>query len=192
MHIQFRIFPVSLATNSYSLLELGRYAVHREDSMCTHYMKHTDHCVLNLQRGLGGVGDFAVTCGYIPQFFPRLSRSSSLSVLQERTSHCVHRKNHRSCGNTGPCMPRCVSCGHPFSALLRGTYKVFCLTGGVFMCVHVCRYTYPYMLCAGYSCSCTYVWRPEVNIRYCLIKLYTFENFYFMCMYVYVNVHVCR
>lgn len=82
MHTRFRIFPVSPATNSSSLLDASRHAVHREDSMCTHYVKHTYHCVLNPQRGLGGAGDFAVTRGYIPQLFPRIGSSSSLSVLQ--------------------------------------------------------------------------------------------------------------
>lgn len=150
--------------------------------MCTHYMTYTCQCVLNPQRGLGGVGDFAVHMWLHPtvlpmvkqQFLPFSAAGKGLHTGHS-SSHCVCRKNHRPCGNTGPCMPRCVSCGHPFSASLRGTYMVFCLTGGqTFMCVRVCRYTYLYMLCAGYSCLCIYVWRPEVNIRCCLVKLYTF------------------
>ena len=41
------------------------------------------------------------------------------------------------------------------------------------------------------SLATVQVWRPEGNIRWCLIKLHTFKKFYFMCIYVYVNVHMC-
>lgn len=169
------------AQTIHSLLGLGRYAVSTEKTVCVLHGVHIPLCSESVVRSWRC---WRLCCPHVakPIILPTVKQQLLPFIAAGKGFHrgysslsCVYRKNHRPyCGITGPNMPRCVPRGQLFSAFLRSTYKVFCLIGFVFMCACVCRYTHLDMLCAGYTWLCTYVWRPEVNIRCCLIKLSTF------------------